>query len=88
MLPPTREDMSAQTHVRVTCLVPRSPSWRRSRKPPMRAPATKPKPLAAPRRITSFCGSVPTMVASHDRATLVTVMPAMMKVGVQASSRA
>ena len=54
----------------------------------MIAPATKPKPFAAPSRMTTWPGSLAMVGASMDSAILVPVMPAMMNVGVQASSRA
>ena len=54
----------------------------------MKAPAMKPNPLAAPRRMTTRCGEEATIGAPTESTTLVAVMPAMIHVGVQASSRA
>ena len=54
----------------------------------MTAPETKPKPLAVPRRITTRSGLLVISGASRVSTILVSVMPAMMKVGVHASSLA
>ena len=85
---PTRPEPEAHSTVCVTALPPRLPSLRLSRKPPMTAPETKPKPLAVPSRITTRSGLDVINGAKSVRTILVSVMPAMMKVGVQASSRA
>ena len=74
--------------VAVTARPPRLPSLRLSRKPPMTAPETKPKPLAVPRRMTTRSGLLVISGASKVSTILVSVMPAMMKVGVHASSLA
>ena len=85
---PARPAPVAHRVVSVTALPPRLPSFRLSRNAPMTAPATKPKPFAAPRMITTCEVLLATIGASSESTTLVKVMPAMMKVGVHASSRA
>ena len=85
---PTREARRAMTDALMIFLLPRWPSLRRRSTVPITAPATNPKPLAAPRRTTTLRVEVATSGASIDSRTLVSVMPAMIHVGVHASSRA
>ena len=85
---PTTAAPAAHTEVRSTSRARSVPSLRRSSSAPMSAPATKPKPLAAPSSTTTWLGSRAMCGASADSSTFVPVMPAMMKVGVHASSRA
>ncbi len=85
---PTSAAATAHTEVRSTSSALRVPSLRRSSSAPMSAPATKPKPLAAPSSTTTWFGSCAMYGASADSRIFVPVMPAMMNVGVHASSRA
>ena len=85
---PTSAAATAQMEVRSTSLERRVPSLRRSSSAPMSAPATKPKPFAAPSSTTTWLGSCAMYGASADSRIFVPVMPAMMNVGVHASSRA
>ena len=85
---PTIAEPSAQEEVRITEAISSVPSLRRSRNAPITAPAMKPKPLAAASRITTEEVLTAIIGVTSESTTFVAVMPAMINVGVHASSRA